>query len=231
MKQYLPMKPIKRGYKVWCRADSRTGYLLQFQVYEGKNASRPANQSLGEHVVLSLSENVKPGTQLFFDNYFTCTRLMKTLAERGVHAAGTVRTNRKDLPEELKRSNKLKKGEYLWRAKGQVTAYQWHDTKDVHLLSNFHDPTETVEVSRKLTNGSSVAVVCPKAVADYNLWMGAVDRFYQKRNSYTADRRSKKSWYRIFYFLVGASVVNASIQHSANTDMSYLWFRLVLNNN
>ncbi|KAL3223600.1 hypothetical protein MRX96_027275 [Rhipicephalus microplus] len=83
MKQYLPMKPIKRGYKVWCRADSRTGYLLQFQVYEGKNASRPANQSLGEHVVLSLSENVKPGTQLFFDNYFMCTRLMKTLAERG----------------------------------------------------------------------------------------------------------------------------------------------------
>ncbi|KAH8030490.1 hypothetical protein HPB51_007458 [Rhipicephalus microplus] len=118
---------------------------------------------------------------------------MTTLTERGVGAAGTVRTNKKDSPEELKRSNKLKKGEYLWRAKGQVTAYQWHDTKDVHLLSNFHDPTETVEVSRKLTNGSSVAVVCPKTVGDYNLWMGAVDRFDQKRNSYTADRRSKKS--------------------------------------
>ncbi|KAL3210038.1 hypothetical protein MRX96_052300, partial [Rhipicephalus microplus] len=229
MKQYLPMKPIKRGYKVWCRADSRTGYLLQFQLYEGKNASRPANQSLKKHVVLYLSENVKPGMQLlFFDKYFTCTRLMKTLAERGVHAAGTVRTNRKGLPEELKRSNKQKKGEYLWRAKGQVTAYQWHNTKDVHLLSNFHDPTETVEVSRNLTKGSSVAVVCPKPVADYNQWMGAVDRFDQKRNSYTADRRSKKSWYRIFYFLFDASVVNAFIQHSANTDISYLWFRLVL---
>ncbi|KAL3215595.1 hypothetical protein MRX96_034063 [Rhipicephalus microplus] len=153
---------------------------------------------------------------------------MKTLAERGVHAAGTVRTNRKDLPEELKQSNKLKKGEYLWRAKGQAIAYQRHDTKDGHLLSNFHDPTETVEVSQKLTNGSSVAVVCPKAVADYNLWMGAVNRFYQKRNSYTADRRSKKSWYRIFYFLFDASVVNTFIQHSANTDISYLWFCLVL---
>ncbi|KAH8034667.1 hypothetical protein HPB51_000305 [Rhipicephalus microplus] len=153
---------------------------------------------------------------------------MKTLAERGVHAAGTVRTNRKDLPEELKQSNKLKKGEYLWRAKGQAIAYQRHDTKDGHLLSNFHDLTETVEVSQKLTNGSSVAVVCPKAVADYNLWMGAVNRFYQKRNSYTADRRSKKSWYRIFYFLFDASVVNTFIQHSANTDISYLWFCLVL---
>ncbi|KAL1444320.1 hypothetical protein MTO96_045582 [Rhipicephalus appendiculatus] len=226
MKKYLPMKPIKRGYKVWCRADSKSGYLLQFEVYEGKNASRPANQSLGEHVVLSLSENVKPGTQLFFDNYFTCTKLMETLAERSILAAGTVRTNRKDLPVELKQNNKLKKGEYIWRTKGQVTAYQWHDTKDVHLLSNFHDPTETVEVPRKLTNGSSVAVTCPKAVADYNLWMGAVDRFDQKRNAYTSDRRSKKSWYRIFYFLFDAAVVNAFIQHNANNDISYMWFRL-----
>lgn len=30
--QYLPSKPIKRGYKIWCRTDSETGYLVQFQV-------------------------------------------------------------------------------------------------------------------------------------------------------------------------------------------------------
>lgn len=75
---------------------------------------------------------------------------METLAKRSILAAGTVRTSRKDLPVEPKQNNKLKKGEYMWRTKGQVTAYQWHDTKDVHLLSNFHDPTETVEVPRKL---------------------------------------------------------------------------------
>ncbi|KAL3193653.1 hypothetical protein MRX96_016996 [Rhipicephalus microplus] len=28
LKQYLPMKPIKRGYKVWWRAESQTGYLI-----------------------------------------------------------------------------------------------------------------------------------------------------------------------------------------------------------
>lgn len=55
LKQYLPMKPIKRGYKVWCQADSDTGYLMQFQVYEGRDASRPAERTLGEHVVLSLA--------------------------------------------------------------------------------------------------------------------------------------------------------------------------------
>lgn len=46
----------------------------------------------------------------FFDNYFTCTRLMETLADRSILAAGTVHTNRKDLPVELKRNNRLKTG-------------------------------------------------------------------------------------------------------------------------
>lgn len=27
LKQYMPMKPIKRGIKMWCRADSTNGYL------------------------------------------------------------------------------------------------------------------------------------------------------------------------------------------------------------
>lgn len=26
-KQYMPKKPIKRGYKIWCRCDAKSGYL------------------------------------------------------------------------------------------------------------------------------------------------------------------------------------------------------------
>lgn len=67
LKQYMPMKPkIKRGFKVWCLADSDTGYLCRFQLYEGKSEDRPKNRTLGEHVVLSLSEGiVPPGSQIF----------------------------------------------------------------------------------------------------------------------------------------------------------------------
>jgi hypothetical protein len=35
MKQYNPMKPIKRGYKIWCLADQK-GYIKNFQIYQGK---------------------------------------------------------------------------------------------------------------------------------------------------------------------------------------------------
>lgn len=47
VKQFQPMKRIKRGYKVWARADSGTGYLLRFEVYKGKNAKQPAKKTLG----------------------------------------------------------------------------------------------------------------------------------------------------------------------------------------
>ena len=34
LKQYMPMKLVKRGIKVWCLADSKIGYVQEFQVYK-----------------------------------------------------------------------------------------------------------------------------------------------------------------------------------------------------
>lgn len=152
---------------------------------------------------------------------------MEGLANKCILAMGTVRMNRKDLPEEMKRDNKLKKGYYTWGSKGPVTAYQRRDTRNVHVLSSFHHPEDTEVALRKLSNGSSIGVTCPKAVADYNCWMNALDKFDQKRNCYCTDRCSKKSWYRI-YLLFDAAVVNASIQLAADNDISYMYFCLVL---
>ena len=36
LKQYLPMKPIKRGFKVWVRADSTNGYINDFMSIRGR---------------------------------------------------------------------------------------------------------------------------------------------------------------------------------------------------
>lgn len=36
IKQYNPMKPIKRGYKLWVRPDM-DGYISKFDVYQGKS--------------------------------------------------------------------------------------------------------------------------------------------------------------------------------------------------
>ena len=36
MKQYMPKKPVKRGFKIWMRADAVNGYVSELDVYIGK---------------------------------------------------------------------------------------------------------------------------------------------------------------------------------------------------
>mgnify|MGYP001799727235 CR=1 FL=1 len=46
IKQYNPIKPIKRGYKVWVRADM-SGYITKFDVYQGKGTTEQAEDNAG----------------------------------------------------------------------------------------------------------------------------------------------------------------------------------------
>ena len=52
-KQYLPMKPIKHGIKVWVRADATNGFVCALQVYTGKDGGQPEH-GLGHRVVSDL---------------------------------------------------------------------------------------------------------------------------------------------------------------------------------
>jgi hypothetical protein len=40
MRQYMPMKQVKRGYKVWCLAESRNGLVSQFDIYIQREVTR-----------------------------------------------------------------------------------------------------------------------------------------------------------------------------------------------
>eukprot|EP00794_Sanderia_malayensis_P012537 gene12537-13823_t len=63
LKQYNPKKPIKRGYKLWMRADM-DAYISKFDIYQGKNVSldvegAPAEFGLGEKVIFSLTKDLR----------------------------------------------------------------------------------------------------------------------------------------------------------------------------
>lgn len=49
MKQYMKDKPTKRGIKAWCRADAKTGYVCDLDVYKGKE-TEIVEGTLGERV-------------------------------------------------------------------------------------------------------------------------------------------------------------------------------------
>lgn len=49
MKQYVPIKPVKKGMKGFCRADADTGYVYYFYVYQGQE-KQTLEGTLGERV-------------------------------------------------------------------------------------------------------------------------------------------------------------------------------------
>lgn len=76
MKQYMPLKPTKRGIKVWIHADSHNGYICDFIIYNGK-VGNTVEKDLGAEVVLELSETLfGDNYHVYFDNYFTLPKLM-----------------------------------------------------------------------------------------------------------------------------------------------------------
>lgn len=97
----MPNNPIKRGYKIWARCDSESGYLYSF--YTGKATSSDENSGgLGYRVVMICLKNVQPYTLMAFDNFFTTQfTLMEMLFHKTIYAVGTVKVNKKGLPAEI----------------------------------------------------------------------------------------------------------------------------------
>ena len=70
MKQYNPIKPVKRGFKIWVRADSHKGYVCEFECYTGRKDGT-AEKGLGGSVVTRLTRDlVGKSYQIFMDNFF-----------------------------------------------------------------------------------------------------------------------------------------------------------------
>ena len=71
LKQYLPMKPIKRGIKVWVLGDSSNGYFSRLEVYTGKKGNT-VEKDLGARVVKDLTQDFQSRWhRVYFDNFFT----------------------------------------------------------------------------------------------------------------------------------------------------------------
>ena len=76
LKQYNPMKPIKRGYKLWVSADM-DGYISKFDVYQGRN-TMPKNYNFpacfGFRRISSCTLYIRPASKnsscLFWQPFF-----------------------------------------------------------------------------------------------------------------------------------------------------------------
>lgn len=210
LKQYMPKKPVKRGYKVWMLAD-QTGYCHKFEIYTGKTGDG-VEKDLGSRVIKMLCLGLESkGHCLYFDNFFNSVPLLLYLQEKKIYACGTVNSTRKYLPSFLQ-DNKMKRGEFdSYTSNNGLLALKWKDKRAVCLLSNYHDSRDKSTVKRKNRDGTVEDVPCPQLLIEYNKYMNGVDKFDQLKSTYGVDRKSHKWWHRIFFFFLDACIVNSFI--------------------
>jgi hypothetical protein len=211
IKQYMPKKPHKWGYKVWCLASDE--YLLRFHVYEGPDP-HPSPQGATHDVVMKLIRGFENQHHIFFfDSYFTSPALLNSLKVVGIWSCGSVQSKRKGLPvdsKSLKREVKQwEQGHYEQRQRMGMALTVWNDRKDVWILYNHCSPLEKSVLRRWTPAREAQDFECPRAVRDYFYEARSVDIINQLHYTYPIGRKSKRCWPRLMWWLIDMCILNA----------------------
>jgi hypothetical protein len=145
-RQYIPSKRARFGVELFSIFDCETGFCLGLIVYTGKDTQLFFTEhGLPTNIVMSL---MKPylghGHNLFIDNWYTSPELLSLLLEKNTNACGTVRKNRKGLPN----NKKLKTGEMNISYSDKFTYVHWLDRRGVRMLSSIHTDVEMKATGR-----------------------------------------------------------------------------------
>ena len=80
------------------------------------------------------------GYHVYFNNFYTIPSLCKHLHTVGFSSCGTVRLDRRSIPDTFK-SAILKKGEIATYRDDELFGLKWKDKRVVSMLSTIHDDT------------------------------------------------------------------------------------------
>ena len=211
-------KPNSTGLKNFVLA-SPSGEVLDFEIFQGKNAFPDANASqlsIGGLAVLRLTQTVPPNTSLFVDRYFTGVRLQDALLEKGITVTGTIMKNM--VPKEAKpmpkSGDKMKKEDrgtvnQLVREDKKICIIQWFDNKEVLTASSEFgsDPLDTCRRWSKQDN-AYIDVQRPGLVKHYNDKMGGVDLNDRMIAYYRICARTKKWTIRTILHMIDLCLAN-----------------------
>ena len=178
---YNPNKPSKFGIKLYQANESATGYTIAFEIYTGKNAGPSMTVDMAEFVGVSPEANtttklvvgllascglLNKGYHIYRDNYYTSPELYDELRTHDTYACGTVRRNKKDVPNAFSQV-RLPQGEVIFRRRDGLLAVKYRDKRDVHMLPTIH-----VADAVKIRKRDDTFVTKPTCIADYTALMG-----------------------------------------------------------
>ncbi|XP_067930888.1 piggyBac transposable element-derived protein 4-like [Watersipora subatra] len=232
-KQYIPKKRARFGMKGYVLAESDTGYVCRYSLYQGRDRENAdISQGVAHRIVLDMMDGfLNNGHELFMDNWYTSPQLLKELYERGTYAYGTLRSNRKHVPKDIKNftSNQpLAKGQSQYFTCPPVLTGCWRDKNFIVFGSNKHSDFILKTLEKRTWNDREI--VKPGPIIDYNKYMGGVDLADQCIKYYNMDRRSLKWYKKLFFHLLDIATHNTHVVYKQNTGttISALDFRLKL---
>ena len=142
--QYKANKLDKFGIKFWMAVDVETKHLFNGFPYLGKDESSSGDVSVPTDVLIKLMMPLlKKGHNVTSDNYFTSLDLCLRLAKQGCSLVGTIRSNQREIPNNLKETCSLHDTTIVKLADAAVatvtiTKYQCKKSKSVNILSSLH---------------------------------------------------------------------------------------------
>ncbi|GBP23607.1 PiggyBac transposable element-derived protein 4 [Eumeta japonica] len=122
-RMYIPNKPNKYGIKIPMMCDSGTYYMINALPYIGK-ATNTNGLPQGEYYLKELSQPVHGSNRnITCDNWFTSIPASKSLLlePHKLTVVGTVRSNKREIPEELKNSRSRPVGTSMFCFDGPLT--------------------------------------------------------------------------------------------------------------
>ena len=200
----IKAKPTPMGFKLYTIASE--GYLLGFRIFRGKGGY-DSKKNVLHHVVIDL---VQPwgdaNRRLYFDNLYTSPALCDHLLQLGIRSCGTCRSNRAGLPDDLVETmGRLDKDQTSVWQRGQLGCLVWHAAK----LRSWLSTHQRVD---KLTDNPAAhgrpATRRPTVAVDYNLNKGHVDQVDQLRAYYVVQRRTRRTWPALAWWLLDMSISN-----------------------
>lgn len=217
--QYIPNKHHhKWGVKLYAVTDSATGYPLHTTVYCGKKRSGASSQFGHSYdVVKDLMTKAglfNKGYHLFVDNFYTSPTLAEFLFKNQTLLTGTLRANRKGVPNLLKKA-KPKAKECSYFRKGPLLALSWREKKSQKnpcLMLSTGVPAGMVNHRRR--DGSVKEL--PEPVSMYNKHMGGVDLLDQQVDYVAGERPFHKFWKKCFFAIVDRMAYCAFVLYDNN---------------
>ena len=168
LKQRMPSKPIRSGYKIWC-LNLQGGFLHNFRVYQGAGSKNQYSDEFGcgPSVVLDLKDSLPEDRKFKFyiDNYFSSIKLAQHMKDLGHGVTGTLKRNMfegcpvTEKPE-MKKTDRGTIEQFLHKELGIVVC-GWNDNNVVTMISNC-DSVEPLEQVKRWNRSQKKFILVPQ---------------------------------------------------------------------